>query len=269
LDDSYPELVEALDRVSAARFVADGEIVAFEGHVTSFARLQGRMQLSDPDAARSSGIRVYYYLFDLLHLDGYDLTRLPLERRKQLLREALSFDGPLRFTPHRRGDGEAYFAQACGKGWEGLIAKDARAGYRHGRSRDWLKFKCVREQELVIGGYTDPKGSRTGFGALVVGFYKGDRLHYAGKVGTGFDEKTLKSIAKTLRAKERATCPFAEKAAASEKGVHWVTPEVVAQIAFSEWTRDDRLRHPRFIGLRRDKPARKVVKETPRARAGT
>ena len=263
LNDAYPELAEALAGAARSRFIADGEIVAFEGKVTSFARLQGRMQLSDEEEARASGIKVYYYLFDLLHLDGYDLTRLPLEARKRLLREALEFHDPLRFTAHRREHGEKYYAEACKKGWEGVIAKEADARYVHSRSRSWLKFKCVREQELVIGGYTEPHGSRTGFGALVVGFYRGKTLHYAGKVGTGYDEQTLASLGKKLRKRERDDCPFAEARAAHEKGVHWVKPTLVAQIGFTEWTRDDRLRHPRFLGLRRDKPARKVVKETP------
>ncbi|HSO07044.1 MAG TPA: non-homologous end-joining DNA ligase [Pelomicrobium sp.] len=264
LDDTYPELVEAVEGASDARFVADGEVVAFEGDITSFARLQGRMQLSDPDEARTSGIKVYYYLFDLLHLDGYDLTGLPLATRKSLLKQLLSFKGPLRYTAHRREHGEKYHREACDKGWEGVIAKDAASAYAHSRSRSWLKFKCVHEQELVIGGYTEPKGSRKGFGALVVGFYRGKTLHYAGKVGTGFDDETLESLAKKLRQREQDECPFAEEHAAKEKGVHWVEPELVGQFGFTEWTREDRLRHPRFLGLRRDKPAKKVVKETPK-----
>jgi bifunctional non-homologous end joining protein LigD len=263
LNDAYPELAEALEVASRASFVADGEVVAFEGAVTSFARLQGRMQISDAEEARASGIRAYFYLFDLLYLDGYDLTGLPLARRKELLRETLDFHDPLRFTSHRREHGEKYYAEACRKGWEGVIAKEAASRYVHTRSRRWLKFKCVREQELVIGGYTEPKGSREGFGALVVGFYRGKTLHYAGKVGTGYDNRTLGRLSKELAKREREECPFAEKDDAKEKGVHWVKPTLVAQVGFTEWTRDDWLRHPRFLGLRRDKPARNVVKETP------
>lgn len=264
LDDVYPELVEALKVASKASFVADGEVVAFEGAVTSFARLQGRMQVSDAEQARKTGIAVYFYLFDLLHLDGYDLTRLPLQARKQLLRNALPFEDPLRFTAHRREHGEKYYAEACRKGWEGVIAKRDDSAYAHSRSPSWLKFKCVRDQELVIGGFTEPRGSRKGFGALLVGFYRGKTLHYAGKVGTGYDDRTLESLRAELDKREQNDCPFAESKTAREKGVHWVEPALVAQIGFTEWTRDDRLRHPRFLGLRRDKPARNVRKETPR-----
>jgi DNA ligase D-like protein (predicted ligase) len=263
LDDAYPELAEALEAASRASFVADGEVFAFEGQVTSFARLQGRMQISDAEEARASGIKVYFYLFDLLHLDGCDLTGLPLATRKALLRGALDFDDPLRFTAHRRGHGEKYYAVACRKGWEGLIAKEPESRYVHSRSRSWLKFKCVREQELVIGGYTEPRGTRKGLGALVVGFYRGKALHYAGKVGTGYDDLTLERLRKDLGKREQQDCAFVEEDDAKQKGVHWVKPTLVAQIGFTEWTRDDRLRHPRFLGLRRDKSARKVVKETP------
>ncbi len=261
LNDAYPELAEALERACRADFVADGEVVAFEGNVTSFARLQGRMQVADPDEARASGVKVYFYLFDLLHLGRYDLTGLALETRKGLLREALSFENPLRFTAHRREHGEKYFIEACNKGWEGVIAKKSDSRYAHSRSRNWLKFKCVREQELVIGGFTDPRGSRKGFGALMVGFYRGRILHYAGKVGTGYDDQMLDALRKKLGKQEQKRCPFAEARAARERGARWVRPTLVAQIGFTEWTRDDRLRHPRFLGLRRDKPARKVVKE--------
>ena len=264
LNGTYPELADAIKRAASSTFIADGEVVAFERGATSFSRLQGRMQISDPLAARRSGIKVYYYLFDLLHLDGYDLTAIPLATRKQLLRRALSFRGPLRFTTHRREKGERYHREACRKGWEGVIAKDAASAYAHSRSRNWLKFKCVREQELVIGGYTEPRGSRKGFGALIVGFYRGKTLHYAGKVGTGYDGKTLKSLSARLRKLEQEKCPFAEKKQAAENGAHWVKPKLVAEVGFTEWTRDDRLRHPRYIGLRRDKPAKRVIKETPR-----
>ncbi len=261
LNDTYPDLVDAVGAAASVRFVADGEIVAFEGNVTSFARLQQRMRLRDPEDARASGVKVYLYLFDLLYLDGYELIGLPLRARKKLLRNALDFGGPLRFTAHRNGDGEAYFQAACEKGWEGVIAKRAMSRYSHSRSKDWLKFKCVHQQELVIGGYTEPAGSRKGFGALLLGFYKGDTLHYAGKVGTGFDDQTLQQLAKKLKAREQTQCPFAERAQAKGGHVHWIDPTLVAEIGFTEWTSDDRLRHPRFLGLRDDKPAHKVVKE--------
>lgn len=260
VSDTYPELVEALAEQSADDFVADGEVVAFDGTVTSFSRLQDRMQITDRDKARASGVAVYLYLFDLLHFAGHDLTELPLRRRKSLLRRALGFDDPLRFTSHRNADGEAFFARACAKGWEGLIAKDATVGYCHGRSRAWLKFKCAMGQELVIGGFTEPKGERVGFGALLLGYFEADKLRYAGKVGTGFDDAFLERFRKTLDEHRRETSPFDD---AVEEDAIWVRPELVAEIGFTEWTGAGRLRHPRFLGLRQDKPAGDVIREVP------
>ena len=173
----------------------DGEIVAFDGPQTSFARLQGRIGLHDPDAARATGIAVFLYLFDVLVLDGRDVTALPLRDRKRLLRDAVDFGGALRMSTHRNTEGEAYLREACRRGWEGLVAKRADAPYRPGRrSPDWLKLKCVHEQELVVGGWTDPQRSRTGFGALLVGYYARRRPAYAGKVGTGFDHRMLADL---------------------------------------------------------------------------
>ncbi|MCB0963459.1 MAG: non-homologous end-joining DNA ligase [Acidimicrobiales bacterium] len=260
---TYPEVADALaaDQPGGTDLVVDGEVVAFDGDVTSFARLQGRMGITDPDRARRSGIAVAYYAFDLVHLDGWDLTRLPLRRRKALLRQALRWEDPLRFTPHRNEDGEAYLAEACRRGWEGLIAKRAEAPYRHRRSRDWLKLKCTRGQELVIGGYTDPEGSRQGFGALLVGYHDGDRLVYAGKVGTGFDQATLRDLGRQLADRSRETSPF--DAGSPPRRAHWVRPDLVCEVGFTEWTRDGRLRHPRFQGLRDDKDAADVVREEP------
>ena len=262
-DGSYPEIVEALAALDADDFVADGEIVAFEGNATSFARLQGRMQITDPEEARATGIAVSYYLFDLLHLDGHDTSALPLRDRKRLLRGALRFADPLRFLQHRNEEGEAFLEEACRKGWEGLIAKRATAPYRHARSRDWLKFKCMHRQELVVGGYTAPHGKRKRFGALLVGYHRDGELVYAGKVGTGFDQETLEDLGDRLQARERKTAPFAHTEEISEQGVHWVTPDLVAECGFTEWTADGKLRHPRYLGLRHDKDAADVVRERP------
>jgi bifunctional non-homologous end joining protein LigD len=259
---AYPEIVEALGREPCEDFVADGEIVAFEGKITSFAKLQGRMQLSDPEAARSTGIGVYLYLFDLVWLDGYDLGRLPLRARKSVLRAALSFTGPVRFLPHRNEHGERLFREACQQGLEGVIAKRADSPYVRTRSHDWLKFKCHREQELVIGGFTAPKGSRTDFGALLVGYYESGDLRYAGKVGTGFNQSTLKRLGGQLHKLEVGKPAFVD-IHPIPRSTHWVKPDLVAQIAFSEWTRDGRLRHPRYLGLRDDKRPREVVREEP------
>lgn len=263
LDRTYPEIVDAVTRSTAHRVVVDGEIVAFQGQLTSFSRLQQRMGLTRPEDVRRSGVAVYYYLFDLLHLDGHDTTRLPLRTRKRLLRAALAWRSPLHFAQHRNTDGAEYYRTACRRGWEGLIAKRGDSPYRSGRGRAWLKFKCVGEQELVIGGFTSPQGSRVGFGALLVGYYDGDQLRYAGKVGTGYDTETLRSLRSRLDGLRRDTSPFADRV--GEKQPHWVTPELVAEVGFSEWTDDGRLRHPRFLGLRRDKPAREVVRERPQA----
>jgi len=258
---AYPELTEALAAEPADDFVADGEIVAFDGEQTSFARLQGRMQIQDPEQARRTGIPVFIYLFDLLYLDGEDLTRLPLRQRKQMLREALAFEGPIGYSAHRDEHGEELFREACERGWEGLIAKRADSPYVQGRSGDWLKLKCSREQELVIGGFTPPQGSRKHFGALLVGYYEGEELRYAGKVGTGFSEKTLAELGAKLAALETDESPFARDHL--PRDAHWVRPELVGQFAFGEWTGDGKLRHPRYLGLRDDKRPREVVRELP------
>jgi bifunctional non-homologous end joining protein LigD len=262
LDNHYPELAEAIAEQGTERFVADGEVVAFERGRTSFSRLQGRMQLSDPGAARRTGIAVFLYLFDLLYLDRYVTTSLELRDRKRLLREELSFTGPLRLMSHRNAEGEAYYREACRRGWEGVIAKRASGAYVHGRSPDWLKFKCENQQELVIVGFTEPRGARRHLGALLVGYYDQGKLRYAGKVGTGFDEATLERLGRQLGRLERRSPPI-DGEPPREKGVHWVRPELVAEVGFTEWTRDGRLRHPRYLGLRTDKSAREVVRERP------
>ena len=260
LDNTYPELVDAL-QTDGPDLLVDGEVVAFKGRQTSFEQLQRRMQIHDPERARRSGVAVYYYLFDILELDGRDLRSLALRERKAALRGALEFAGPLRFTTHRVGSGEPAFRQACERGWEGLIAKRASSRYSATRSRDWLKIKCSRGQELVVGGWTSPKGSRKRLGALLVGYWEDSVLRYAGKVGTGFDAGTLEQLGDELERRERDTPPF--KANDLPRAAHWAEPELVAQVAFSEWTRDGKLRHPRYQGLRYDKPALEVVREEP------
>lgn len=258
---TYPELAEALTASLSSSCVLDGEVVAFEGRQTSFQRLQSRMQIKDPDRARKSGVAVYFYLFDVLHLAGSNVRKLPLRRRKEILRRSISFQDPLRFTAHRNEKGEEFYAEACASGWEGLIAKDATAAYRGTRSRDWLKFKCVGQQEFVVGGFTDPEGSRTGFGALLIGYHDQGHLVYAGKVGTGYDEETLDRLGSDLRDLETSDIPFDR--GDPPDGAHWVRPELVVEVGFTEWTEGGRLRHPRYLGLRRDKPAGDVVREVP------
>ncbi|OBH75516.1 ATP-dependent DNA ligase [Mycobacterium scrofulaceum] len=261
LNGTYPELVDALAAQGATRFVVDGEVVAFEGRRTSFARLQGRLGITDPQVARASPVRVFYYLFDLLHLDGKSTLDAPLLLRKRLLRNAIEFADPLRYTPHRVEDGLAAYRAACARGDEGVIAKLAESRYDGGRSKNWLKFKCVRDQEFVVGGYTSPKGSRVELGALLLGYYDGRDLVYAGKVGTGFDEATLRRLHERLSAIARDTPPFT-RGLVREAGAHWAQPELVVQIGFTEWTRDGKLRHPRYLGVRTDKEAGEVVRES-------
>jgi bifunctional non-homologous end joining protein LigD len=260
LNVAYPELADAVSRQKVGNFILDGEIVAFSGHVTSFSRLQKRMQLQDREKALKSGVAVYYYIFDLLYADTFDLSDLPLRSRKSVLKKIISFADPIRFTVHHNREGKKFYQRACKKGWEGLIAKRADSTYVHGRSANWLKFKCVNQQELVVGGYTEPHGTREGFGALLLGYYQKGKLVYAGKVGTGFDEETLDKLSDKLENLHRKTSPFDNKNI-SEEDVHWTSPKLVAEIGFTEWTSDGKLRHPRYLGLRRDKDPEEVEKE--------
>jgi bifunctional non-homologous end joining protein LigD len=262
--DNYPELVDAFAAESAGDFVVDGEIVAFEGSRTSFEKLQGRLGISDPRLARLTGIEVFMYVFDILELEGRDVTGLPLRERKALLKSSLEFHGPVRYTQHRNEKGEKYFLEACAKGWEGLIAKRADSTYQHRRSKDWLKVKCSLEQELVIGGFTSPKGSRERFGALLVGYHEDGDLRYAGKVGTGFDHRTLEMLGDKMEALRQAKTPFTA-GSGLPRDATWIAPEMVGEFGFSEWTRDGKLRHPRYLGLRDDKDASEVVRELPTA----
>jgi DNA ligase D-like protein (predicted ligase) len=261
ITSTYPELAEALQASQVPPCVVDGEVVAFDGDVTSFQKLQGRMQIRDPDQARRSGIQVYLYLFDILHFGGSNVRALPLRRRKELLRRAIDFEDPLRFTPHRNQEGEEYYQEACASGWEGVIAKRAASSYQGTRSRDWLKFKCVGQQEFIVGGFTEPRGSRNGFGSLLIGYRRNGDLVYAGKVGTGYDEATLARLRSRLDDLMTPQSPF--DAGDPPAGAHWVAPEVVIEVGFTEWTEGGRLRHPRYLGVRRDKAADQVVRETP------
>ena len=246
LNERYPSIAEALDADPADGFVLDGEAVAFVG---------GRDRFGGGE-----GSELFYYVFDVLVAGGRDVRELPLEERRKVLEDVLGWSDPLRTTEQVTGEGAALLAEACEDGWEGLIAKRLGTPYVSTRSRDWLKLKCTRAQELVIGGFTAPRGSRTDLGALLVGYYDGDELRYAGKVGTGFTRATLRELAERLAPLVREESPFA-----SEKGIPraatWVEPELVGQFAFTEWTGDGRLRHPSFLGLRIDKAAREVVRE--------
>jgi DNA ligase D-like protein (predicted ligase) len=259
IDHSYPEIKKALSK--APDLVIDGEVVALAGEVPSFSMLQKRMHVLDPKPELLTRVPVLFSVFDIVHLDGYDVRRVPLLARKKLLARSLIFRKPLRKVAHRVGEGEAYYEEICGEpGQEGLIAKRADSPYQSARSKDWLKFKCSLEQEFVIGGYTDPQGSRSGFGALLVGYYDDGSLRYAGKVGTGFGNELLAKLTAELKKRERPDPAFSDPGIV-KRSAHWVKPELVCQVGFSEWTGDGRLRHPRFIGLRRDKDPRAVIRE--------
>ncbi len=260
---TFPEVAGALAAQGREPCVVDGEIVAFDGSQTRFERLQQRLGQARPSQALLAAVPAYFCLFDVLHAGNADTRPLPLLERKQILRGLLSFDGPLIYTEHRDTEGEAYYREACSAGWEGLIAKRADSPYRAGRTKDWLKFKCIIGQEFVIGGFTEPQRSRIGFGALLLGYYDDSgRLVYAGKVGTGFDNQTLRTMRDRLDAIERPAPAFAVGKLPRSR-VHWVDPRLVGQVAFSEWTDAGELRHPRFQGLRDDKDPREVVRENP------
>jgi DNA ligase D-like protein (predicted ligase) len=260
---TYPEITQALAAQRADDFIVDGEIVAFDGSQTKFARLQQRLGVRQPGPELLAEVPAWFYIFDVLWADGRDVRPRPLRERKGILQDLLTFAGPLRFTEHIDTDGEAYFRQACASGWEGVIAKRDDAPYRAGRSRDWLKFKCESGQEFVIGGFTDARGTRTGFGALLLGYYDpGHQLVYAGKVGTGFTQRTLGSLHASLAGLEQDHPPF-DRGKLPRSGVHWVQPRLVAEVGFSEWTTAGELRHPRFQGLRDDKDPAEVIREMP------
>ncbi|WP_426571290.1 non-homologous end-joining DNA ligase [Aquihabitans sp. McL0605] len=265
-DETFAEVTAALETRAKGSLLVDGEVVVFEDGQTSFSQLQQRLgtttsyRTGKREPARPD-IAVQYVVFDLLWFDGHDIRTLPLEARQEALRDVIDWGGPLIRSEALPGDAEELLAQACKLGWEGLIAKRLASTYQPRRSKDWLKLKCTAAQEFVVGGFTEPKGARSGLGALMVGYYDGDRLRYAGKVGTGFDDATLRSLHAELAAIERPDAPFADPV--REPRVHWVDPTMVVQVGFAEWTGTDHLRHPRYLGRRPDKAPTEVVREPP------
>jgi bifunctional non-homologous end joining protein LigD len=238
LTDRYPAVAAALAALPVRDAILDGEATGAWG--------------------RQGGAD--YHVFDALWLNGERLTPLTLDERRARL-DAVPLAGPVaRVRPLR---GPAPWDRACRSGWEGVIAKRRDAPYEHRRSRHWLKMKCEASQELVVGGFTDPQGRRVGFGALLVGYFEGRDLVYAGKIGTGFDTALLRAVHERLVRLEIAAPPFTAGTGLPRLRVHWVRPEVVVQVAFTEWTAADKLRHPRLLGVRDDKPAREVVRERP------
>jgi bifunctional non-homologous end joining protein LigD len=257
----FPEVARAVAALPAREALLDGEVclVLPDGR-TSFQALQNVF-----GGGPRSGL--VYFAFDLTWLDGVDLGRRPLLERKAALAGLLEKAGGdlIRPSAHWEEDGEAVWREACRLRLEGIVSKRADAAYRPGRNADWVKVKCIQRQELVIGGFTDPEGAaRTGLGALLVGYREGDRLAFAGKVGTGFTNASAAALRRKLDALEVKECPFSPRPAGPlGKNAHWVRPELVAEVAFTEWTDDGKVRHPSFQGLREDKDAPQVVKEDP------
>jgi bifunctional non-homologous end joining protein LigD len=261
----YPDLVKALRGLPLEEFLIDGEIVALdESGKPSFARLQARMGLTKPRDIEQAvaAVPVIGIFFDCLALDGRDLRRLPLLDRKECLRLLLPPLGPVRYGDHVLQHGEAFFEVASAERLEGIVAKKVNSLYVGGRSQEWIKVKSLRRQEFVIGGYTDPQGGRSYFGALHLGIYDGPRLVYVSKVGTGFDDASLKKLWEALQPIGRPTSPFATSAPTG-RGHHWVEPKLVCEVRFTEWTKDGGIRHPAFLGLRADKRPEECRRETP------
>jgi bifunctional non-homologous end joining protein LigD len=269
LSARFPEIVEAITKLAARECVIDGEVVALDDEGRSSFQL---LQALEMEGRKSP---VYFYAFDLLQLDGKGLVGLPLEARKNVL-EKLSGDAddPIRYSGAIGSDAEPLLDEVKRRGLEGLIGKQRNSVYEPGRrSGAWIKLKCVREQEFVIGGYTPPQGARKHFGAILVGYYDKNKLVFAGKVGTGFTTKSLSMLYKKLQKEARDDCPFVDLPSKQNgqwvqgitpsmmKKMHWVNPKFVAQIKFAEWTRDGKLRAPVFLALREDKKPADVVRE--------
>ncbi len=264
----YPEFANFGKMFLAGEIVVDGEIVVLdEQGVSRFQLLQGRMGLTGAaEIARArEALPARYYIFDILYLDGRDLTGLPLSLRKEILMQVFMPHKYLGLSEWIQGDGKAFFGAARELGLEGVMAKSKSGPYRQKRSRDWQKIKAVREQEFVIGGYTEPQGGRPYFGALLVGFYRGRDLFYAGHVGTGFSDETLKRLYGLMEPLEQRQAPFSV-APRPNQPAHWIRPRLVAQVKFTEWTREGLLRQPVFLGLRDDIRPSQVVREEERGR---
>ena len=258
--DRFSKLAVPAASLPVEQALIDGEVVVLKPDgTTSFQALQNVLK-------RGEHQRLAYYAFDLLHIDGYDLTRTPLLARKEGLSKLLqpaSEEAPIRYSDHVVGDGETLFKHACQYALEGIISKRKDRPYTSGRGRDWLKIKCLQRQEFVIGGFTEPSGSRKGLGALLLGVHdEAGALRYAGRVGTGFTEESLKDLRARLSALEQKSPPFLNPpTGADARRAHWTKPALVAEVDFNEWTSDGVLRHPSFKGLREDKPAQEVRRE--------
>src|SRR5437899_2924465 len=255
---TFPEIAKDLARLPVKRAWVDGEVVVLDAEGrSSFQALQNAL-------TNRSARGLAFFVFDLMYCDGYDLRGAALRERKLLLREIVGEGvGTIRIGPEMQGRGDAFFEQACKLGLEGAICKKADSRYAGGtRSREWVKVKCTQRQEMVIGGFTDPQGSREGFGALLLGYYDDGKLRYSGKVGTGFNDEFLRKLLPELKKREQPEPAFVNAPRGyAAKGAHWVAPDLVAEVSFTEWSNDGALRHPSFMGLRPDKKATEVVRE--------
>lgn len=263
----YPELVDVGSQIDAKDAILDGEIVALDRDgLPRFQLLQprvGRKKKSDIEALLGKA-KIVYFAFDLLYVDGYDLMSCSVGERKAALERILRPASFVKFSEHIVGEGEAFFAQIEKFHLEGMMAKRAASHYVQRRSSDWLKVKTVERSEVVVAGYTQPRGSRSHFGALVVGLYRDNKLHYVAHVGGGFNQRTLAGVHKLMQPLRTKQSPFVDTPKTNEP-VQWLKPKLVAEVKFSEWTADDHLRHPVFIGLREDKSPEQCRFEPQRA----
>jgi bifunctional non-homologous end joining protein LigD len=255
----FAPIATAGGKLKADTAYLDGEAVVLdERGISSFGGLQEALSAGDTR-------RMVYFAFDLLHLDGTDLNGLPLIERKAALERLLGREpGPILFSEHIEGHGKSFFTNACKAGLEGTISKRANAPYRSGRVGDWLKTKCTMRQEVVIGGWRVSTASPREIGSLLVGYYDHGKLRYAGGVGTGYTARMRRDLLVKLRSLSRDDSPFVDVPRADAHDARWVEPVLVAEVEFTEWSWDGRLRHPSFQGLREDKPAREVRAERPR-----
>ncbi|MBA3514413.1 MAG: DNA ligase [Pyrinomonadaceae bacterium] len=262
----YPELADIAQSIRGSSVILDGEIVALdENGVSRFQLLQrrlGRKNAGDIQRLAAS-TRIGFYVFDLLYLDGFDLMGCKLIDRKASLEAILQSSKNIRYSDHIIGEGEKLFQEVAKVPLEGMIAKRLESTYAQRRSPEWLKVKTIQQSEVVVGGYTKPRNSREYFGALVVGLYRDGKLHYVAHTGGGFNHQTLAQIYKLMQPLKTKDCSFIDKPKTNEP-VQWVKPRLVAQVKFSEWTADARMRHPVFLGLREDKKAEHCVFEIKR-----